>query len=181
MPERSSVFLFVVGLAALEVTACGQKTAAANRAVDSGAPPGDGLLFHFDAAVQHCKEAGAPTRDASARDASVRDAAVCIPSRHVSYVTDVVPVFAANCGGEVCHNGQWGGGGAYENLVDVRAPECCDGRKLVLPGDPNRSYLVQKLKGIDLCAGSRMPLDRKIDDRDVATLIDWICEGAPNR
>lgn len=180
MLKPSLLLALTVGLAALDVTGCGTKTATRNTTTDSGPAPGDGLLFYFDAAIAHCTGSVAPISDASALDASARNAALCVPSRHVSYKDDVEPVFKANCSGEVCHNGTWGGGRAYESLVGVRASECCDGRKLVLPGNPNLSYVVQKLKGIDLCAGGRMPFNRQIADGDVATLTDWICEGAPN-
>jgi hypothetical protein len=97
----------------------------------------------------------------------------------VSYRSDVLPILTGNCNGEVCHNGTWGGSSAADFLVNARAPECCDGRFLVRPGDPDHSYLVQKLRGRDLCVGRKMPLDRTLSDADVSTLTDWVCEGAP--
>jgi hypothetical protein len=171
----SRVLVVVVGLAwLLLLPGCGRE-GTASLAIDAGGTPGGGALFSFDAAVHVCRESGAV-----AIDAGIRDASTCQPSRHVSYLDDVVPVFGKNCSGEVCHSGSWGGSGAYQGLVDVAARECCDGRKLVRPGDPTGSYVIQKLRGIDLCDGGRMPLGRTIDERDVATIEDWICEGAPN-
>jgi hypothetical protein len=50
----------------------------------------------------------------------------------------------------------------------------------VLPGAPDQSYLVDKLLGIDLCFGSKMPKTGGVADADIATISNWICEGAPN-
>jgi hypothetical protein len=130
----------------------------------------------LDAGHASCPEGGPGTSDGGA----AREAGACIPSRLVSYSSDVIPIFAGNCNGEVCHNATWGGSSAAEFLVNIRAPECCDGRLLVRPGDPDHSYLVQKLRGGDLCMGRKMPLDHTLSDANVSTLIDWVCEGAPH-
>src|SRR5256885_15410923 len=45
---------------------------------------------------------------------------------------------------------------AYSDLVGVASSQCAD-RKLVMPGDPSASYLIDKLNGTNLCSGSRMP------------------------
>jgi hypothetical protein len=97
----------------------------------------------------------------------------------VSFSADVVPILRT-CAGEICHDGTWAGPNAYTDLVGMRATECCDGRLLVSPGDPSGSYVVQKLHGVELCRGQRMPLNSSIADADVATIEDWICEGAPH-
>jgi hypothetical protein len=173
--RASRVRVVVVGLTGLLLLpACG-RDGTASLPIDAGATPSGGPLFSFDAAIHVCRESGVV-----AIDAGIRDASTCHPSRHVSYLDDVVPIFGKNCNGEVCHSGSWGGSGAHQALVDVAARECCDGRKLVRPGDPKGSYVIQKLRGADLCGGGRMPLGRTIDERDIATIEDWICEGAPN-
>lgn len=161
-----------VGVAWL-LAAC-QGDHGADPLTDAGSATNNGLLFNFDAATPVCRESGAPVVATNQNDAST-----CQPSRIVSYADDVVPIFGKNCSGEVCHSGAWGGSGAHRTLVDVPARECCDGRKLVRPGDPGESYVIQKLRGTDLCNGGKMPLDRTIDARDIATIEDWICEGAP--
>jgi hypothetical protein len=167
--------LVLAGVAGLLPTlaACGKDRGTTPLVVDAGNPD-NGWLFTFDATFPVCREGGVPALDAGRRDGST-----CQPSRNVSYTDDVVPIFGKNYSGEVCHNGTWGGSGAHQTLVDVPAPECCDGRKLVRPGDPDGSYVIQKLRGTDLCNGGKMPLGRTIDTRDVATISDWICEGAP--
>jgi hypothetical protein len=45
---------------------------------------------------------------------------------------------------------------ALANLVGVAANECGE-RMRVAPGAPERSYLINKLTGVDLCSGERMP------------------------
>jgi len=67
-----------------------------------------------------------------------------------------------------------------EKLVNVAAAECSDGRKLVLPGQPATSYLVEKLMGVNLCFGTQMPKAGSIVTAEVQTIANWICEGAPN-
>jgi hypothetical protein len=115
--------------------------------------------------------------DGSAPEASAEDAAVTCAATvpGVSFARDVAPVLGG-CTGELCH-GPW----YYSNTVNVPAPECCDGRKLIWPGHPERSYLLQKLIGSsDLCAGSSMPLDYSLDQPTLDAIASWICLGAPN-
>ncbi len=71
-------------------------------------------------------------------------------------------------------------GQAYANIVNVTAHECADGRKRVLPGQPSKSYLVDKLMGVDLCSGTFMPKAGMIPAAQVQTISNWICAGAPN-
>ncbi len=97
----------------------------------------------------------------------------------VSFKTDVVPL-VGHCGSELCHGGL-GTSWPYAALVNVQTTECSDQRVIVKPGDPNSSYLIQKLQGIDMCMGVRMPkLGEPLPAADIQTLADWICEGAPN-
>jgi len=157
-------------LIAIGLCACGTS----NRAPGSARPPaegGTGTLI--DISPGHgCPDAAAP--DASR---AVRDGSSCRSGPPVSYARDVRPVFR-RCSGEICHDATWGGPDPYAAVVGVRGAECCDGRKLVAPGDPANSYVVQKLRGIDLCAGQQMPLGGSISDADLAILEQWICEGA---
>jgi hypothetical protein len=81
------------------------------------------------------------------------------------------------CAGETCHAFPW----TPPQLVDQAAYECCDGRLLVAPGDPNASYLVDKLAGIPRCLGHRMPLNGPpyFTDDEMLSVRRWICGGAP--
>ena len=104
----------------------------------------------------------------------------------VSFQNDVVPLFQG-CGGHECH----GGGGMaptvpssawpYATLVNIAAPECADGRDYVKPGDPTNSYLLQKLKGVEMCSGGQMPaIGTAFTDTQLQTISTWISQGALN-
>lgn len=93
---------------------------------------------------------------------------------------DVEPIFQMHCAGIECHT-TFGPGRAYSHLVGVTASECTDGRKLVDPDFPMSSYLIQKVRGEDLCSGVQMPKKGALlSDADVQTISDWICAGAKN-
>jgi hypothetical protein len=97
----------------------------------------------------------------------------------VSFQTDVAPLIN-HCGGELCHGGL-GPSWRYSVLVNVATTECSDQRVIVKPGDPAASYLIQKLAGINMCNGERMPkLGTAFPDADMRKIEDWICEGAAN-
>lgn len=99
------------------------------------------------------------------------------------YVTQVQPIFDANC--VSCH-GRSGGlnlaaAVSYANLVNVRA----NGSPLqrVLPGDPGNSYLYVKIAGPcpgPVCSGGRMPAGLPpLPAADIQVIHDWIAGGAP--
>lgn len=51
----------------------------------------------------------------------------------------------------------------------------------VKPGLPTSSYLVQKPTHVNVCFGSQMPkTGGSLPTGDLATITNWICEGAPN-
>lgn len=87
----------------------------------------------------------------------------------VAFQRDVAHLVA--CSGEVCHP-SW----RYDTLVGHRSLVCCDHRPLVLPGSPSRSHLVQAVSGTSDC------VDRMGDlsPDDIAKIVSWICEGAPD-
>jgi hypothetical protein len=96
---------------------------------------------------------------------------------------DVEPIFMSSCSGEFCHGlSMTSGPRAYYFLVNQPSLACDDMRPLVTPGDPARSYLVDKLWGHDLCSGHAMPrgLSNQLSRAEIQTVTDWICEGAPN-
>ena len=97
----------------------------------------------------------------------------------VHFSTDVQPTFDGRCGGLECH-GFWRNRWIME-WVNVAAPGCSDGRKYVAPGDPDHSYLVDKLLGRNLCSGQRMPrLGNPLSADDMNKIVSWICAGAQN-
>jgi hypothetical protein len=97
-----------------------------------------------------------------------------------------LPIFAANCATSQCHGGGVPKGGlsltaaaAYGELVTA-ASETCTNETRVVPGDVGKSYLVNKLTGIGMCAGSRMPKSGPLPDAEIDLFRRWICDGAPN-
>lgn len=77
---------------------------------------------------------------------------------------------------------------AYNTLVNIPAGEgqsgegsACgaSGLKRVLPADPNRSLLVQKLGPAgNVPCGAHMPLGGELDERSLARIRAWISDGA---
>jgi hypothetical protein len=66
-------------------------------------------------------------------------------------------------------------------LVGKPATECNDGRLLVAPGEPVKSYLVDKLLGTSMCSGDRMPeVFPYLPDDQMRLIRDWICKGVAN-
>jgi hypothetical protein len=82
----------------------------------------------------------------------------------ISLASNIQPIFDVSCALAGCHAGavpaedlDLSPGAARGELVDVpsiRLP----GRDLVVPGDPDESYLVQKIEGAAGIAGQPMPL-----------------------
>jgi hypothetical protein len=71
---------------------------------------------------------------------------------------------------------------AYANLINVPASNSNEGLVRVLPGDPDHSFLVRKLRGIlDLGEGDRMPRGGPyLDAASLQLVTDWITAGAPD-
>ena len=67
---------------------------------------------------------------------------------------------------------------AYALLVGVASGEVSSLQR-VKPGDPDNSYLIQKLQG-NAAAGARMPFGGPyLDDATIAVIRTWIANGAP--
>ena len=99
-------------------------------------------------------------------------------------------VFTPLCSG--CHNGSNPPGGAlpgsqnltagnsFATLVGVSSLEQPAVRR-VKAGDPDNSYLIQKLEGLAGITGSRMPLGGPfLDQATIDQIKSWIASGAPN-
>ena len=71
-------------------------------------------------------------------------------------------------------------GRSYLQLVG-RASTGMPGATLVIPGDPQNSYLIRKLEGRDI-AGERMPrsLGPYLTEGQIIVIRKWISDGAPN-
>ena len=95
-------------------------------------------------------------------------------------------VFTPNCAVAGCHStlGPQQGmslaaGTAYGNIVRVPAVERASLNR-VEPGNPDRSYLVKKLRGDPDITGVRMPDGGTLTPAEIQLVIDWVRRGAPN-
>ncbi len=70
-------------------------------------------------------------------------------------------------------------GNSFAALVGKTTTQCSGARTRVIPSDPNESYLLDKVLGVDLCGTSkRMPPSISLSTTDIQTISDWICGGA---
>ncbi len=96
-------------------------------------------------------------------------------------------VLIPSCGFGACHDGGSGGltlseddvGAIYDALVDAPSSVLPD-ETLVIPGDPDNSYLVKKLEGAVDIDGDPMPPPYGIEDARVEDIRAWILAGAPD-
>lgn len=105
----------------------------------------------------------------------------------VSFSTDVMGIFNANCNN--CHTA--GGppaqlnldpGVAYSQIVGVPATEL-GSMDRIEPGDPDNSYLVNKLQGTHLSVGGSgtvMPPSGGLPQATINLMRTWVSEGAFN-
>jgi len=105
----------------------------------------------------------------------------------VSFATDVMGIFNASCNN--CHTA--GGppaqlsldpGVAYAQIVDVPSTELASMDRIE-PGDPDDSYLVNKLQNTHLSvggSGSVMPPSGGLPQASINLLRTWVSEGALN-
>lgn len=72
-------------------------------------------------------------------------------------------------------------GASFAGLVNV-ASSALPGAVRVIPGNPNGSYLVQKLEGATNIVGTRMPRNGPpyLSEAQVRMIRDWIQAGALN-
>ena len=95
--------------------------------------------------------------------------------------------FNPTCSRAGCHSAASASGGlvlapgeAYGNLVDVASTQRTDLDR-VTPNDPERSYLIKKLRGDADIGGDRMPQGGPfLTDAQLARFVAWIADGAPD-
>ena len=94
-------------------------------------------------------------------------------------------VFSVSCALAGCHAGAAPQAGldlsptaSYASIVRVASAQRSELSR-VEPSDPERSYLVLKLRGGTSIIGSRMPLTGSVTDAQVQLVVDWVLRGAP--
>lgn len=132
---------------------------------------------------------------AVACDENLRDLAGPTPDLQPTFSAIQRDIFtAADSSGRVactsCHNAQGArfaanlnlaDSGAYSQLVGVASSQK-PGAVRVIPGDPDNSYLVQKIEGAPGIVGQRMPRNNGpfLTPGQVLIIRTWIRQGAPN-
>ncbi len=108
---------------------------------------------------------------------------VSAPSSALTFDEIQATVFTPNCATSGCHagSGQAGlvleAGVSFDNLVNVPSTQVT-GLDRVEPGDPDNSYLIQKLEGT-ASTGARMPFGRApLDQSVIDDIRQWISDGA---
>lgn len=153
----------------LTASACTEATTEQGEASDAAAERRGGALLDAPS-LDACSGPETPARDAPA--------SCVVPDPRPTFSRDVAPILA-RCGGETCHDSTWAGPRPRASLVGQPALGCCGEGRLVVPGDPAGSYLVRKLRGVDLCSGGRMPEGKPpLDDEATDSIAGWICAGA---
>ncbi|MFQ5603970.1 MAG: c-type cytochrome [bacterium] len=134
----------------------------------------------------------------SCRGDGVRLNASGDPEGASGFAAQIQPIFDTNC--IRCHASggigfiQTGGsqnnglnltsGNSHASLVNqptFQAPTV-DPKMRVAPGDPDGSYLIQKISSASPKAGRRMPFDGPpfLSQSEIQLIRDWIAQGAPN-
>ncbi|WP_437670209.1 hypothetical protein [Sorangium sp. So ce131] len=103
---------------------------------------------------------------------------------------DVEPILTLRCANEYCHGSpdapsaglDLRASAAVGELVNQGSSACSGGRSLVVPFMPSSSYLLNKLKNVDLCGSgeTKMPPGTPLPEAEIKTITDWICAGAPD-
>ena len=95
-------------------------------------------------------------------------------------------IFTPSCALSGCHAGpapaqgmNLSVGQAYANIVNITALQGGGSFIRIIPGDPDNSYLVQKVEGT--AGGARMPFGAPpLSTALIQDLRDWVSDGAPN-
>lgn len=108
----------------------------------------------------------------------------------IFFPEDIQPILTQKCTNAACHDGadpQEGmdltEGNSHENLVGVVANQCelVDNRERVDPNNPENSYLLDKILGVDLCGDTvlRMPANGDpLSQNEIDAISKWIEDGA---
>ena len=105
-------------------------------------------------------------------------------SRTEATLAEVSEVFAVSCAFSGCHSGgQPAAGLSLEGdfagrIVGVASEQRSD-LKLVDPGNPDKSYLLLKVRGDDEIISQRMPPGSPLSAEQVEIIRAWIAVGAP--
>jgi len=109
-----------------------------------------------------------------------------VPDPEATFARVEKEILTPSCAVAGCHTGAAPAGGldlsagrAYASIVHAPAVESPSLARIT-PGDPERSYLVKKVRGDGDISGGRMPLGGPyLSPMKIRLLIDWVRRGAP--
>lgn len=108
----------------------------------------------------------------------------CTPAETPATFTEVFDeILFQSCGFSSCHGGSAGAPfltdaeEAYASLVDAES-NAKEDAILVVPGNPDQSYLIQKLENAAGIAGDAMPPSSPLSDETIERVRSWIEDGA---
>jgi len=108
-----------------------------------------------------------------------------VPDPSATFTRVQGEVFSVSCALAGCHAGPAPQAGmdlspvaSYASIVRVASTQRSELSRIE-PSDPDRSYLVLKLRGDPAIVGSRMPLTGAVTDAQVQLVVDWVRRGAP--
>jgi hypothetical protein len=108
----------------------------------------------------------------------------------IFFPQDIQPILTDKCTNPACHDGtnpaegmNLTEGNAHANLVGVVANQCelVDNRERVDPANPDGSYLIDKILGVDLCGTNTQQMPRggaPLSEAEVDAFRKWIEQGA---
>jgi hypothetical protein len=102
-----------------------------------------------------------------------------------SLTDEIQPIFTSSCALVNCHVGDGGAGLnleaglSFAELISVASSQIEGVR--VSPGQPEASYLFEKITSVEPRFGERMPIGNVLDELDVEAIRQWIAGGAPER
>jgi hypothetical protein len=156
------------------------------------------LVACVSAGLLGCSPSGGEPTDAAAEACAPLDVGPAIDAPVVTRA-EIDDILRLSCSFSSCHGKNPGAGGLYlapppGNWVPSvleRPSSTHESMKLVVPGDPARSFFVQKL-GSGLCAlskdcagddcGAQMPLGAKpLSDAEISKIVEWIRQGASDK
>ncbi len=146
---------------------------------------GASMILDIDAnALDGEFSGGFPSGDGTAGGNFSAGFSVATASGGLSFDDIQSTVFTPNCATAGCHTGasppqglNLSAGNAFANLVNIASMEV-PALLRVNPGDPNNSYLIQKLEGT-AAVGGQMPLGGiALDQNTIDGIRQWITDGA---
>lgn len=90
-------------------------------------------------------------------------------------------IFNKSCALSGCHAGAANPNLSNNSYTRIVNKQSSVGTNYIEPGDPDNSYLLQKVRGSNNINGSRMPLNSSmLSQNKIDALVEWINNGAQN-